>query len=252
MKCIAIFLTLLVSTSCWAFCYFSESLLGTLREESALTLYKSCAEGMNDDMAQAKLAGIYDKGTTAVPKDIQKALYYYQLSADNGNAESQARLAQMYMELDRDREGRRSMHEYMNTIIPMPALNGNYHDDFKGEFIHPYVLLLLANEKAANKWYYPTKVKQAPAYASNLFKNYKIDDEKRKLLMKQATAWKRRKLLEMARQILSEAEYREFSDTLYPANGQVDAFKRSQLLKAFQEKMALKQQQDQENAKAFY
>ena len=251
MRRCVVLLVLLINAPCWAFCPFSESLLATLREESALNLYKSCAESMNDDASQAKLAQIYDQGTASVKKDIKKALYYYQLSSDNGNAESQARLAQMYMELDRDKEGRRALYGYMNNVIAVPSREGN-RDDFKGELVHPYVLLMLANEKSANKWYYPTKVKQAPTYAANLFRNYKIDDEKKKMLMKQATAWKKRKLLEMARQILPKAEYQEFVGTLYPENGQVDAFKRSQLLKAFQEKVAVKQQQDQESAKAFY
>jgi len=251
MKRCVVMLVLLVSTSCWAFCLFSESLLSTLREESALNLYKSCAEGMNDDASQAKLAQMYDKGTAPVKQNIKKALYYYQLSSDNGNAESQARLAQLYMELDRDREGRRSLYGYMNDVIAVPNAEGN-RDDFKGELVHPYVLLMLANEKPANKWYYPTDVKQAPTYAANLFRNYKIDDEKKKLLTKQATAWKKRKLLEMAKQILSKDEYREFIGTLYPENGQVDAFKRSQMLKKFQEKVAVKKQQDQESAKAFH
>ncbi len=236
----------------WAFCPFSKALMGTLREESALTLYKSCAEGMNDDASQAKLAAIYDKGTPSIPKDIKRALYYYQLSADNGNAESQARLAQLYMELDKGREGRQSLYSYMNTVVSASVTEADAEDDFKGELVHPYVLLMLANEKVANKWYYPTEVKQAPLYAANLFRNYKIDEEKKNKLMRQATAWKKRKLLEMAKQILSTVEYQEFKTTLYPPKGQVDSFKRSQLLKAFQEKVALKQQQDRESAKTFY
>ena len=244
-------LFLLMGFPCWAFCPFSGALMKTLDDASMLNLYKSCAEGRNDDASQAHLAAIYDKGTSSIGRDVKKALYYYQLSADNGNAESQARLAQLYMEFDHDREGRKVLHSYMNSIIPVIGINGS-KEDFRGELVHPYVLLMLANEKVANKWYYPTEVKQAPAYAFNLFKNYKIDEEKKKQLMHQATAWKKRKLLEMARQILSKDEYREFATTLYPENGQVDAFKRGQLLKSFQEKVILKQQGDQQSAKAFY
>jgi len=242
--------SLVIGLPCWAFCPFSDTLMKTLNETSVLNLYKSCAEGRNDDASQARLAAIYDKGTPTIRRDMKKALYYYQLSSDNGNAESQARLAQLYMELDRDREGRKILHEYLNSVIPMSA--GEDSDDFKGELIHPYVLLMIANEKVANKWYYPTQVKQAPAYAINLFKNYKIDEAKKKQLMREATVWKKRKLLEMARQILSPEEYREFVLTLYPENGMVDNFKRNQLLKSFQEKVLLKQQGDQQSAKAFY
>ena len=84
------------------------------------------------------------------------------------------------------------------------------------------------------------------------FKNYKIDEAKKKQLTRQATLWKKRKLLELARQILSEAEYQTFSETIYPTNGQADAFKRNQALKAFQEKVKQKKQQDAASAKTLY
>ncbi|MBQ3695391.1 MAG: SEL1-like repeat protein [Alphaproteobacteria bacterium] len=250
MRLGVILIALIVSFPVYGFCPFSQALLGSLRDESAITLYKNCAEGMNDDVSQARLAKLYDQGTTVIPRDLKKALYYYQLSADNGNAESQARLAQLYMELDKDRNGRAELHSYLNTIVPVSS--GNETDDFKGELVHPYVLLMLANDNVANKWYYPTTVKKAPTYAANLYRNYKIDKEKKQQLLGQARAWKKRKILEMARQVLSKEEYQEFSNTLYPANGQADSFKRSQLLKDFQKKVEMKQQQDQESAKAFY
>ena len=244
-----ILMMLCVSRVAWAFCPWSGALFGSLSEESAIMMYKSCAEGMNDDASQARLAAIYDSGTPSVLPDITKALYYYQLSADNGNAASQARLAQLYIELDKNREGRSELYSYTNSIMPVPSDN---KDSFKGEFLHPYVLLVLANDKADNKWYYATEVKQAPAFAANLLKKYNIDDAKKKQLLSQARAWKKRKLLEMASQLLSPAAYQDFADTLYPANGQVDAFKRSQLLNQFQEIVKAKQVQDQKSAKAFH
>ena len=237
-----------ISFSAQAFCPFSPNLLNALSEDSVVALYRTCAEGMNDDFSQAYLANVYDRGTTTIPKDTKKALYYYQLSADNGNAESQARLTQLYMELDKDRSGRSDLYSYVNTVIPLPSAE----DDFKGELMHPYILLMLSNEKPENKWYYPTAVKKAPAYAVTLFNNYQIDGEKKKQLAAYASAWKKRKLLEIARQILSQNEYTNFVNTLYPANGKADEFKRNQLLKQFREKVNLKQQQDQEGAKAFY
>ena len=253
MRRLLLLVGVLISGTAMAFCPFSERLQKSLKGETVIALYKNCAESMNDDASQAKLAEIYDKGTPAIPKDIKKALFYYQLSADNGNAASQARLAQIYMELDKSREGRSDLYGYLASIAPVSP-NGKMKNqqDFQGELVHPYVLLMLSNEKPENKWYYPTKEVQAPAYAKILYSNYQIDEAKKKQLLQQASRWKKRKLLEIARQLLSDAEYRAFVETMYPANGQPDKFKRSQLLKDFQEKVKKYKQQDAESAKAFY
>ena len=256
MKYSWILLGVLIINKAYAFCPFSERLVSSLKEESVVALYKSCAETMNDDAAQAKLASIYDKGTPAIPKNLKKALFYYQLSADNGNASSQARLAQLYMELDKSREGRADLYNYMDSIAATDDFiqldNQQKEQDFRGELVHPYVLLMLANEKVANKWYYPSNDLEAPLFAQQLFKNYKIDPQKKQQMNQMATQWKKRKLLEMARQILSNDEYRTFVATLYPATGQADSFKRNQALKGFQEKVEQKKRQDLKGVKAFH
>lgn len=254
MRFLLILFGLLVSGTALAFCPFSERLLASLKEESVVALYKNCAENMNDDASQAKLAAIYDKGTPAIPRDLKKALLYYQLSADNGNAASQARLAQLYMELDKSRQGRADLYGYLESIVPVSQMGakGKNSDEFQGELMHPYVLLMLANEKPENKWYYPSSELQAPAFAKSMLSAYQVDESKKKQLMQQASRWKKRKLLEIARQILPEAEFRNFSVTLYPPNGQPDKFKRAQLLKEFQEKVKEYKQQDAKSATAFH
>ena len=239
MKIFLLLLSLSISGVAMASCPLAE--MSSLSEKQSLVLYKNCAERQNDDASQAKLATIYDKGTASTARDLKKALFYYQLSADNGNAVSQARLAQLYMELDKNREGRADLYGYLESIMPVSEMpnvaEDNQADDFSGELVHPYVLLMLANEKAANKWYYPSTELEAPAFAKTLFHNYQIDDAKKQQLSRQATQWKKRKLLEMARQLLSDDEYRAFVEALYPAVGQADAFKRNQALKEFQEKV---------------
>ena len=70
--------------------------------------------------------------------------------------------------------------------------------------------------------------------------------------MQQASRWKKRKLLEIAAQILSKEEYQHFSETLYPSKGQADKFQRSQLLKEFQEKVKRYKEQDAEHGQLFY
>ena len=245
---------LFVACSAKALCPFSDNVFSSLKEESQIAFYKSCAEGMNDDESQVKLAELYLNGTTGIPRDIKKALFYYQLSADNGNAESQARLAQLYMELDKNPDGRRELYAYKASIMPSMGrmFSKNADNDFKGEFLHPYVLLVLSTEKASNKWYYPTTVVQAPEYAAKLLQSYKLEEAKKKELLRQATAWKKRKLLEIAQQILPQNEYDNFVNTLYPTKGQPDNFKRSQALRSFQEKVQEYKKQDEESAKAFY
>ena len=240
---------LFVALPCWAFCPFSDAFLSSLKPESSITFYNNCALHLNDDASQEKLAALYEQGSSAVPKDIKKAIYYYQLSAENGNAASQSRLAQIYMAMDKDKDTRQVWYDYKKSIGFSGDVNSK---EFKGDLVHPYVLLMLANEKPANKWYYPTKELVAPVYAQQLFKSYKIDDEKKKALAAQATAWKKGKLLELAEQILTPEEYAEFENTLYPKEGKADAFKRNQTLQAFKEKVEAYRKQDEESAKAFY
>lgn len=244
----ALFVSFGVSAS---FCPYSSTLLDSMPVKSMLALYKNCAESLNDDVSQVKLAELYDKGGAGVTQDLKKALYYYQLSADNGNAESQTRLAQIYMEADKTREGRQQVREYLDEIVSI-SFSDSEEKDFDGSLVHPYVLLMLANEKPENKWYYPTKVLQAPAYAKSLFNSFNLNDKQIHNFKRQASAWKKRKLLEIARQILSKEEYQTFVSTLYPTQGQGDAFKRSQLLKEFQEKVKIRKQQDLENAQTLY
>lgn len=220
-------------TAAQASCPMGFSFMKTMSEEQMLVSYKACAELYNDDEAQAKLAELYDKGTATFSPDIKRALFYYQLSAENGNAVSQGRLAELYIELDKDRENRAVMYEYLNSIF---VNQQQEESSFHGELVHPYVLLILANEKAANKWYYPTKVKEPSPTAQTLYQNYQIDEAKKKQFMQQATAWKKRKLLDVAKEVLSAQEYQTFVNKLYPTSGHADAFQRSQALKEFQEK----------------
>ena len=75
MRFIYFLFSLLIARAAMAFCPFSDRLQGTLKEESVVALYKNCAEFMNDDASQAKLASIYDKGTPAIPRNLKKALF---------------------------------------------------------------------------------------------------------------------------------------------------------------------------------
>ncbi len=242
----------LLSRVAFAICPYIDNLPQSIPADQVIRLYEGCAVGSNDDASQIKLARWYETGTQGAEKNMKKALYYYQLSSDNGNAEAQARLAQLYQQYDQDKAGRATLKEYSNSLLKGLNLNQGSDPEFQGEFLHPYVLLVLANEKPENKWYYPTETLTAPSYAKSLLKAYKLKEDKKNQLMRQATAWKKRKLLEMARQVLPKDEYQVFVSTVYPSKGKADAFQRSNMLKDFRKKVEIKKQQDAEVAKTFY
>ena len=247
---------LLISGEVMAFCPFADTLAKSMQEKSILALYQNCADGLNDDASQVKLAKIYDEGTGTISRDLKKAIKYYQLSSENGNAYSQARLAQLYMKLDQNREGRALLYEYLDSVVQVPVFEvGEATEDidvFQGELLHPYVLLLLSNEKPENKWYYSSEELSAPTFAKKMLKEYKLDENKKQQLQREATRWKKRKLLEVARDILPSVEYQQFAQTLYPVNGKANEKLRNQMLKDFKVKVEQKKKQDTEGAKAFY
>ena len=64
--------------------------------------------------------------------------------------------------------------------------------------MHPYALLMLASESPDKKWYYPSQVRNAPPKALTLYKAYKIDGDKKRFALRQASQFKTRKLLPTA------------------------------------------------------
>ena len=210
-------ISILWSFSVNAACQMAEMMQEISTPEQQLMLYENCAVNQNDDETQSMLAQQYATGTGGVKKDLNRALYYYQLSAENGNAESQAQLARLYMEVDRSPATRKLLTTYLKTIRAvdlqeLATMQGKTipPEVFKGELVHPYALLLLASEAEDNKWFYPSKIRKAPDYVEKLLKDYQLDEEKKKKQMQVASAWKRRKLLESAYYVLPDDEYEVF------------------------------------------
>ena len=56
----------LVTFNVRASCIFVDEMLSLWQEEESDLVYKFCAESMNDDSSQAKLAEMYDKGSKTV------------------------------------------------------------------------------------------------------------------------------------------------------------------------------------------
>lgn len=175
-----------------------------------MTMREICAFSYNDDESQATLAEAYMKGSRGLDQDEKTALYLYQLSAENGNADSQVKLAELLQTFDNSSERRKELKDYLASL----EKKDDNSTGFSGEVLHPYTLLLLASERPENKWYYPSQVRSAPARTNVLLQNYKITPEKRQAALKDASKWKTRKLLEMAREVLSEAEYTSFENRL--------------------------------------
>lgn len=204
--------------------------------KAALTAYQHCAISENDDEAQVVLARLYQKGGTEISPNLMKTLLYYHLAADNGNAAAQTELAKLLLRLDKSDAARIQLISYLKQI--QIAFQNDRNATFKGEILHPYVLLTLAAEKQDQKWYYPTRTKVYPE-STLLLRSYELSDERKKELLRQGSTWKQRKILESAKEVLPMQEYQIFYETLYPAKGMPDAFSRKQALENLKEKIRI-------------
>ncbi|MDR2901651.1 MAG: hypothetical protein LBU87_00880 [Lactobacillales bacterium] len=228
--CLGIFLPGIV----YARCLLGDDILKSQGMQQALPYYESCSLQHNDDASHMVLAHLYQTGAPGIPVNVQKTLLFYHLAADNGNATAQRQLAQLLLKLDETPSGREEIKRYLSKV--QTALKQDDRGAFKGELMHPYTLLLLAAEKPDQKWYYPASELSDPVAASVLQK-YQISDEKKKAALKDATAWKNKKMLEMAKKVFSDADYSVFFSKLYPRQGRSDAYTRSQALASFKEKV---------------
>ncbi|MDD3669580.1 MAG: hypothetical protein PHX68_04845 [Alphaproteobacteria bacterium] len=197
--------------------------------KAAETGYIGCALNDNDDDAQVVLAEAYGQGRDGIAKDMHRALLFYHLSAESGNAQSQVKLAEALMKLDATPVGRQVILDYIQKM----RNHFTSQTEFKGQLLHPYSLLLLAAEKPDNKWYYPSVVTTEPR-AKVVLAGYKITEDKKKTALADAASWKNRKLLEAAQEVLLPAEYQAFKRIMQSSNVQARANAMSQ----FKEKVA--------------
>lgn len=225
MKKWGILLVLLWSTAGYGICEIAAQTEFEKGLASAIKQYEQCALSKNDDDILVLLAKTYLNGENGIEKNIQKALLFYQLSAENGNAQSQVELSKLLTQMDEKENTRQVLKTYLSKMKFF--MKNQDETTFDGEFLHPYALLALAAEPVNQKWYYPTDVLTAPD-AKSLLKKYKISAQKKTVVMKGATAWKQRKMMEAAQEIYSPADYEKFVQIVKPANGRADGFARSQ------------------------
>lgn len=225
--------TLMLANSLWAACPEGDRIEQSKNIQTALPIYIRCALDNNDEDSQLKLARLYRNGSGAIGKNTQRALLFYHLGADNGNAAAMVEFSTLLTALDKNDSTREEIVSYTNKIDNQ--LKGNPYTTFQGNFLHPYALLVLAAESPDGKWYYPTHNK-TDVRAKSMLTAYQIDEDKKKQVLREATEWKQRKLLELARKILSSREFDQFYTTLYPAAGRVDSFQRSQAVSQLKQK----------------
>lgn len=228
------FFTCFVVFSVHARCLIGEWTQQNQGLAAALPAYEDCALNYNDDASHLLLAATYQQGAPGIAANGQRALLFYHLAAENGNAKAQYMLARLLLQLDETPAGRAQIQTYLNKI--QTALRYDDNGAFKGALLHPYTLLLLAAEKADQKWYYPSFVRQEPE-ASYFLGRYQISDDKKRQAVKDASAWKNAKMLEIAKGLMTPSEFSRFFETLYPQKGRADPFKRAQALEGLKDKI---------------
>ena len=238
MKILVFLLTICFTLPVFASCPVADKIAREKGMDKALSIYINCALYQNDDDTQNYLAGIYEKGQGTVSKNLERALLFYHLSSENGNASSMISLSNILKQLDETEEGRKLLLSYLKKI--QLNLKRTHQTSFTGQLLHPYALLMLASEKTNSKWFYMTKTKSDPR-AIKLLKEYQIDDIKKQEIIRQATQWKQRKMLDIAKDLYTRKEFNEFYQILYPKIGIPNAFKRSQAVNQLKERIESKQ-----------
>lgn len=198
-------LTLCCSVGAMARCPLGDYFAQKQDQTRMRMMWQVCATHYNDDLSQYKLAEAYEKGLDGFEKDEGAAIYYYQLAAESGHAEAQVRLAELFTAYDKTPEGRQTLLDYQKKLV----LKSKDDKGFKGDFMHPYALLILASESPDKKWYYPSSNRIAPTRTLSLLNGYKTSEKTKKKALLEASKWKTRKLLETAKEVVPSNQYEE-------------------------------------------
>ena len=234
MKYILFTLIIFFTLPCLSDCPNGEKIARENGLKTAIPILAECALYENDDDTQLYLGQIYETGQGGIPKSIQKALLFYHLAAENGNAKGQVQLSLLMTKLDSQESTRTVILDYFSKLNAQ--LKNRSKSSFQGQMLHPYALLALSAEDSKNKWFYNTKTK-TDSRAKTLLNTYQIEPAEKETALRNASLWKQRKMLDTAREVLSPTEYQKFSDTLYPPVGRVDAFARSRAVQELQRKL---------------
>ena len=217
----------ILSLTANAACLFGDAYLKRGHHKQARQVYENCAKEQNDPHAQYALGKMYQTGT-GTQQNIMLALFYYRFAAENGLASAQRALAQLMMEVERmGAPGQNALKEYEDKIQDLKAQNTDTVLPPQKREMSAYAWMLLAAEKADNIWFYPAGATQDPEAVRLLpTLESRYGKSAREQAIRQASAWKEDKLLQTAKNVLSEKEFASFSDTLYPRGRKPDPARR--------------------------
>ena len=219
----------------FAACPEGDILLQKGMEKQAVEAYTTCAEEENDPQAQFFLGQAYQNGKNGLNTDLNNALFYYQLAAENGYAPAQVQLAKILSSLMTNNETV-ILETYQQILksLEEQELTGTQKTQIADRAVQglpPYAWLLLAADKKENKWFLPAG-ESSDEEALSLLRvmDKQISPTDKKAAVRQASKWKEKKLLQTAKEVLTEQEYQAFYQTLYPTVRKPDAKARGQAL----------------------
>ena len=190
-----------------AACFYGDALFEKGAYDKAEAAYMDCAR-KNDASAQYRLGLLYKDGEITTGKDIEKALAFFRFSAENGYAPAQRELGALLIELEKTAQGQKTIQNYqkkaLSTSEKSRVLSTIKRVDMSG-----YAWLLLAAEGAEHKWYYPSEA-LSDDKAAQMIRNKEIGETSQTTAIKEASAWKMKKLMAAAKAVLSAEEFAQF------------------------------------------
>ena len=204
MKYIYCLLFLCISFAVWATCPMGDSALKVKNYAQAQRFFEGCALINNDAQSQYALAHLYKDGHLPSADDELQVLRYLRFAAENGYAPAQYELALYMLDGLKTLEGQALLARYSEQMRQIkiqkkrPLLQ-----------MDPMAWMLLAAERAENKWFYTAPAIYVPE-AEQFLQETRLSPEHLREVQAQAVQWKQNKLRHTARQILTEQEWQQF------------------------------------------
>lgn len=191
----------------YAKCPLAEAYLKTNRKDKVFEQYEVCAEVLNDAESQLHVGLTYLDGTDFEQQSLRSAFKFFRMGAENGYAPAQRELAKLIDALeDMGQVGKEALVDFEEQW------RGKNNSD--REPLSALAWMILAAEKAENKWFYNAPA-ITDAQAVNLLKKFKSKGNVEQA-EKQAIAFKQEKLMQLAQKLLSDSAYRDFESIIYP------------------------------------
>ena len=204
MKYIYCLLFISFSFVAWATCPMGDSALKVKNYVQAQRFFEGCALINNDAQSQYALAHLYKDGHISSHDSQLQVLRYLRFAAENGYAPAQYELALYMLEGLKTPEGQALIARYSEQMRQIKIQKKRPLSQ-----MDPMAWMLLAAERAENKWFYTAPPIYVPE-AEQFFQKTRLTPEHLREVQAQAAQWKRNKLRHTARQILTEQEWQQF------------------------------------------